>query len=105
MMSSLNITICGFHYNNKTKSLRIRFSSKYMQDSLHASASYTPATTIFPNTTILMCYFHVKKNIQDNKCVPDKVNDDMITTVESIHADTDGRYSEHHLVMLQKFQT
>ena len=52
-----------------------------------------------------MCYFHVKKNIQDNKCVPDKVNDDMITTVESIHADTDGRYSEHHLVMLQKFQT
>ena len=77
MMSCLNIIICGFHYNNKTKSLRISFSSKY----------------------------HVKKNIKDNKCVPDNVNDDMITTVESIHADTDGRYSEHHLVMLRKFQT
>ena len=65
-----------------TKNLRIRFRPKYiMQDAL--TASYAAAMAIFPNTTILICYFHVKKNIKDNKSVPDNVY--IIRDIESIH--------------------
>ena len=67
-----------------TKSLRISFNPKYiMQDAL--PASYAAAMTIFPNTTILMCYFHVKKNIKDKKYVSVDVYNDMTKDIESIH--------------------
>ena len=71
-----------------TNSLKIHFDPKFiMQDAL--PASYNAATRLFPNATILMCYFHVKKNIKENKeeC-DDSVFETMMKDIEYMHLAT-----------------
>lgn len=72
------------------KDLDIEFDSEFfIQDAQRAC--YNATKTVFPNSTILMCYFHVKQNITKHKhLMQDQTNyDDLNKDIMDIHKTLD----------------
>ena len=68
-----------------TESLGIVLKPKYlMMDA--CDASWNAAAKVFPETTILMCYFHVKFNVKKHsKLVPKDALDSVNADIDSMH--------------------
>jgi len=67
------------------KTLKVKYKPVYiMQDACPASKE--AILLFFPNVIILMCYFHVKKNVRDHKkLMPHENFDDLMRFLTKIH--------------------
>ena len=77
--------------------LKIDFNPEFiLQDA--SSSSYNEAKKIYPTVTILMCYFHVMKNMKSYQIhLPIDKRDDMIEHVTIIHKSMDKREFESEI--------
>jgi len=67
---------------NTSAKMGLHLSPDYlMMDS--SDATYNAAEQVFPDATLLMCYFHMKMNIRKN-CPPMLKSDDEMTKLDEI---------------------
>ena len=70
-----------------TANLNIPLTIPYlMQDA--SKAEYAAIKEVYPNTSLLMCYFHVKKNLHDNWSkydVPDSLRQELANDTTFLH--------------------
>lgn len=79
-----------------TANLNIPLTIPYlMQDA--SKAEYAAIKEVYPNTSLLMCYFHVKKNLHDNWSkydVPDSLRQELANDTTFLHQ---SRYYEEYI--------
>ena len=88
--------------NDLCKNMNIDYNPRFiMQD--HCQASYNAAKTVYPDTNLLMCYFHVKLNMRKRLFhVLGNLYDEFETEVTKLHYSTTEEVYNQRLAIFRK---